>query len=71
MTRLRINGRQYTIRVYTVGQCFGTSASVRVGRAQFHSRVCPYGFTQAAIDSVVAAVKERYPDAEEITEPEK
>ena len=67
MTKIKINNRHYTVRSYTIGQCFATGASVRVGSREFARDPRPYGHERSAISGVVAAVQERYPDAEVIT----
>ena len=50
-------GRTVTVRVRTVGQCFGTVATARIGGRAFESSVVPYGFVTAAVESIAAKIE--------------
>jgi hypothetical protein len=45
--------KRYHVQIKTVGQCFGSQASVVIDGQVYRSRVCPYGFEQAAINDLL------------------
>ena len=52
--QVEYKGRVYTIKTHTVGVHFATRATLTIGRKTIKSRLCPYDFTGAAIESCMS-----------------
>ena len=61
--KIKVDGRAHRVSVYSVGQCFGTEASVKIGATRYESGVKPFGMSGPALDKLLELVQRDHPAA--------
>ncbi|HEU4580913.1 MAG TPA: hypothetical protein VFS67_21790 [Polyangiaceae bacterium] len=64
MTKIKLNGKKYTVRVIALGQGFAHGARCTIKGKAYESRDVPYGMQSAAVDSLLDRVRRDHPTAE-------